>query len=79
MEELKKQANIPDQFLSEGQLSAMLSFLQSVPGTVDVRNQFALFGEVWLLVVGSHFALQSEKQNLEIPFLDKPGKREMQI
>ena len=55
---------LPDKFLSEREFSLMFSFLESVPGFVNVRNEFAFNGEVGSLVVGAHLTLKGEQHDL---------------
>lgn len=52
------------------------SDFQSHPHLVDVRYEFALSGHVHLLIVGSHFALDGEQKNLQVPFLSESKRRE---
>jgi len=48
------------------------------PNLVDVRDELALAGRVHLLVVGPHFALDGEEQNLQVPLLCEPaGNKQM--
>ena len=63
----------PDELLSEGQLPLVFSLLQFIPGPVDVRDHLALCGQVGLLVVCPHLALNGEQLHLQVTFLYKSG------
>lgn len=53
----------------------MLSLLQPLPGTVDVRDHLAFCWGVGLLVVSPHLALDGEQQDLQVALFYKPTNK----
>ena len=66
---------LPNEFLSQGEFTFVLSLLEHVPSAVDVRQHLAFTRQVRLLVVGAHAALQREEQHLQVALLHEPEEK----
>lgn len=52
---------LPNDFLLQCKFPLMLSSFQILPSPIDVRNQFALPGQIWSLIVRSHSTLDGKQ------------------
>lgn len=59
----KSELQAQQQFLSQVMNAVVLPYL------IDVRDEFALFWHVDLLIVCSHLALDSKEKNFQVSFL----------